>query len=151
MANGGNMELAYSLPDDNVVRMFEPDLITPEQHRDRVRAELVDQPEIRLMLAVMEDAVATYQRYATDPSRRSQRLFEEAQTWIQSTDTNWPYSFENICTALRFEPSSLRNGLESWRAERLKGKTRVYRFPFRRVNGRRHSISVRDRHLRQSA
>lgn len=145
------MVAADALPEDSVVRMFEPDLITPDQHRDRVRAELVDQPEIRLMLAVMEDAVATFQRYANDPGKRSQRLFEESQSWINSTDTSWPYSFENICTALRFEPERLRQGLEAWRREQTANRPRVYRFPFRRVNGRRHSITLRDRQLRQSA
>jgi hypothetical protein len=144
------MELGYSLPEDNVVRMFEPDLITPDQHRDRVQAELVDRPEIRLMLAVIEDAVATYQRYADDPNRRSQRLFEESKNWIDSTDTSWPYSFENICTALRFEPEQLRRGLEEWRTNKLIQKQGQYRFPFRRVNGRRHSITIRERQ-RQTA
>ena len=75
-SKGGAMEV--SSPEESVFRLFEPDLITPEQHRDRVRPECTDQPEVRLMLAVMEDAVATYQRYAVDPGRRNQRLFEEA-------------------------------------------------------------------------
>jgi hypothetical protein len=145
------MNSAYSAPEDSVVRLFEPDLITPEQHRDRIEAESTDRPEIRLMLAVMEEAVATYQRFAVDPMRRNQRLFEEAEGWIDSTDTSWPYSFENICAALKFEPDSLRRGLRAWRTERMNGRSGLYRFPFRRVNGKRHSITLRDRHLRQSA
>mgnify|MGYP001412508439 CR=1 FL=1 len=140
---------------DDFSRLFEPDLITPEQHRDRVRAECTDQPEVRLMLAVMEDAVATYQRYAVENDGRNQRLFEEAEDWINSTDTSWPYSFENICVALRVEPETLRNGLRSWRERRLgeRGEERkgLYRFPFRRVNGKRHSITLRDRQMRQTA
>lgn len=145
------MESAFATQEDGVARLFEPDLITPDQHRDRVEMERTDQPEVRLMLAVMEDAVATYQRYATDPGRRNRRLFEEAESWIHSTDTSWPYSFENICAALRFEPETLRRGLESWRAQQQKDRPGMYRFPFRRVNGKRHSISLRDRSLRQSA
>lgn len=145
------MDSSYSAPEDNVVRLFEPDLITPEQHRDRIQAESTDRPEIRLMLAVMEDAVATFQRFAVEPGRRNQRLFEEAESWIQSKDTSWPYSFENICAALQFEPDTLRRGLEDWRKERMNGRSGLYRFPFRRVNGKRHSITLRERHLRQSA
>jgi len=145
------MDVASAVPEDNIVRLFEPDLITPDQHRDRVRAEKTDQPEIRLMLAVMEDAVATYQRYAVEPTRRNQKLFEDAEQWINSTDTSWPYSFENVCTALRFEPETLRRGLQTWREERVRGKSHVYRFPFRRVNGKRHSITVRDRSARKRA
>src|SRR4029077_6928708 len=106
-STGGNMDSAYSAPEDNVVRLFEPDLITPEQHRDRIQPESTDRPEIRLMLAVMEDAVATFQRFAVEPGRRNQRLCEEAESWILSTDTSWPYSFENICSALKFEPETL--------------------------------------------
>ena len=145
------MDAMYSFADDSVVRMFEPDLITPDQYRDRVSAELVDQPEVRLMLAVMEDAVATYQRYATDSGRRGRRLFEEAQDWIMSSDSSWPYSFENICHALHFNPDSLRSGLEEWRAARTSHASPVYRFPFRRVNGRRHSITGPREYLKKSA
>ncbi len=145
------MQGAQVIQEDVVARLFEPDLITPEQHRDRVQMERTDQPEIRLMLAVMEDAVATYQRYASEPGRRNRRLFEEAESWINSTDTTWPYSFENICAALRFEPETLRKGLQSWRTQRDEGGRDMYRFPFRRVNGKRHSISLRDRTMRKSA
>lgn len=152
-------EIVRPLPTgaEDVSKLFEPDLITAEQHRDRVRAEVTDQPEVRLMLAVMEDAVATYQRYATEASGRSRRLFEEAESWIDSTDTSWPYSFENICAALRVEPQRIRRGLHDWRTARLceqrAGKKGTYRFPFRRVNGKRHSITLRERNpaLRQSA
>lgn len=145
------MDPASSAAEETVVRLFEPDLITPDQYRDRVRAEHTDQPEIRLMLAVIEDAVATYQRYAIEPTRRNQRLFEDAEQWINSTDTSWPYSFENVCSALRFEPEILRRGLRTWREERVSGRSSVYRFPFRRVNGKRHSITVRDRSTRKRA
>jgi hypothetical protein len=143
------MDVASATPDEGIVRLFEPDLITPDQHRDRVQAEKIDRPEIRLMLAVMEDAVATYQRFAVEPTRRNQKLFEDAEEWINSTDTSWPYSFENVCSALKFEPESLRRGLRAWRDERVRGKADVYRFPFRRVNGKRHSITVRDRSARR--
>src|SRR5262249_53981105 len=76
--SGGPMDVPSATPDESIVRLFEPDLITPDQHRDRVQSERTDQPEIRLMLAVMEDAVATYQRYAIEPTRRNQKLFEDA-------------------------------------------------------------------------
>lgn len=145
------MEGTYNLKEDKVNRLFEPDFITPEQYGDRVEMERSDQPEIRLMLAVMEDAVATYQRYAAEQTRRNRRLFEEARSWILSTDTSWPYSFENICAALRFEPDTVRRGLRKWHSEAPETLSGNYRFPFRRVNGKRHSISIRDRSLRKSA
>ena len=131
----------------NVVRLFEPDLVTPGQHRDRTCPEPSDRPEIRLMIAVMEDAVATLQRYAHDPSSRHQKDFEETLDWIDSRDTSWPYSFENVCSALSFEPERLRRGMRAaaCRDRTGDGKADVFRFRFRRVNGKRHAITIRDR------
>lgn len=137
-----------AVAEENVVRLFAPDLITPDQHQDRIRTEPSDRPEIRLMIAVMEDAVATLQRYAHDPSERHQRDYAETLDWIDSTDTSWPYSFENVCSALAFEPERVRVGMRAAGAPCDRpgaGRTEVYRFPFRRVNGKRHAITIRDR------
>lgn len=137
----------------NVERLFAPDLITAEQHRDRVRPEASDRPEIRLMLAVMEDAVASIQRFATCPTASSRREFDEAVEWVESTDRSWPYSFENVCGALSLEPETVRRGLRPWREGKAASGPGLesYRFPFRRVNGKRHSISIRDRSARRRA
>lgn len=136
-----------------VSNMFEPDTILPVQFADRMTLEPSAFPEKRLMLAVLEDAVATFQRYVDASDRRGQRLFREAEEWINSTDAEWPFAFENICSALEIEVEYLRRGLSNWKEKQLRkaGGARVYRFPFRRVNGRRHSISLRSEGLRQSA
>jgi hypothetical protein len=106
------------------------------------------------MLAVLEDAVGTFQKYVTAPNRRGQRLFSEAEEWFASESTDWPFGFENVCQALGLEPGYLRGGLWRWRdAQRGPAPTsaKVVRFPFRRVNGRRHSITGRPVGLRRSA
>lgn len=139
------------LRDEGGSQVFAPDFITASQHRDQVCPERIDQPEIRLMLAVMEDAVATYQRCAGDPRRAHQTDLAEVEGWIDSTDRDWPYSFENVCAALDFEPEALRLGLRTWRRS-LEGPAgdRV-RSSFRRVNGKRHTISIRDRSAERRA
>jgi hypothetical protein len=130
---------------DTLFDIIEPDVITPEQHRDQVRAEPTDQPEIRLMLAVMEDAVASFQRYLQEPSRSNERIYRETRDWLESEDLEWPYSFANICEALGMRPELVRQKMLSWETHPEQLKTGLYRFPFRRVNGKRHSISLRDR------
>ena len=145
------MDQTHSSTEDALAGLFEPDIITPEQYSDRIRAELADVPEVRLMLAVMEDAVAYYQRLALESEQHEQQLFAELREWIESDDTSWPYSFENICDALHLEPESLRRGLASWPEKQSAEKRAAYRFPFRRVNGKRHSITLRDRHITKSA
>ena len=71
---------------------------------------------------------------------------------VAATGIDWPFAFENICHTLEIEPEYLRRGLSAWKERQLaKGGARVYRFPFRRVNGSRHSITLRSDGLRRSA
>jgi len=133
---------------------MEPETVLPNQFFDRATIDASLQPEKRLMLAVLEDAVGAYQKYCTAPGRRAKRLFTEAEEWFLSDDRSWPYSFANICEALGMEPGYLRSGLARWRDNQLNpmvDSEKVVRFPFRRVNGRRHSITGRPVGLRRSA
>jgi hypothetical protein len=129
---------------------LEPETVLPSQFFDRVQIDASLQPEKRLMLAVLEDAVGTFQKYATANTRRARRLFTEAEEWFSSEETQWPFAFVNVCQALGLEPLYLRAGLQRWR-EGQRGSAKVLRFPFRRVNGRRHSISGRPVGLRRTA
>ncbi len=133
---------------------LEPETILPAQYFDRVQIDASLQAEKRLMLAVLEDAVGTFQKYAHVSGRRPRRLFAEAEEWFASTDTQWPFAFVNICQALGLEPEYIRRGLRRWRDHQLAvgdDSGKVVRFPFRRVNGRRHSITGRPVGLRRSA
>ena len=133
---------------------LEPETILPAQYFDRVQIDASLQPEKRLMLAVLEDGVGTFQKYAHATGRRARRLFAEAEEWFTSEDAEWPFAFVSICQALSLEPEYLRRGLRHWQQEQLtrgEASGKVVRFPFRRVNGRRHSITGRPVGLRRSA
>src|SRR5216683_78051 len=92
-----------------------PETVLPSQFFDRFQIDASLQPEKRLMLAVLEDAVGTFQKYVTSSTRRGQRLFTEAEEWFAASATDWPFGFENICEALGLEPAYLRTGLARWR------------------------------------
>ena len=134
---------------------LEPDTLVPAQYFDRVGSDAAFQPEKRLMLAVLEEAIATFQRHVMSDNRRSQRLVEEVETWTSGADGSWPFSFENVCAALDLEPEYLRAGMARWKNAELnrarQGQPTLYRFPFRRVNGRRHSITGPREYLKKSA
>ena len=138
--------MANSRIEDNSSAMLEADIIVPSQFFDRVRAERSSQPEKRLMLAVMEDAIATFQKSVHGETRRQRRLLRETEEWINSMDTSWPFSFENICVALDIEPDYLRFGLLRWKGTLLVQRgltdTGAGHSPFRRVSGRRHTLSA---------
>ena len=97
--------------EDRGMATLEADLIVPSQFFDRIKAERSSQPEKRLMLAVMEDAIATFQKSASGLTRRQRRLLKETEEWIGSADNSWPFSFENICAALDIEADYLRDGI----------------------------------------
>jgi len=96
---------------------LEPETILPAQYFDRVQIDASLQAEKRLMLAVLEDAVDCYQKYAHARDPRGQQMFEESKAWVTSTDRSWLFSFENICDTLEISAEYVRRGLREW-AER---------------------------------
>jgi hypothetical protein len=146
---------AARVAEDQTATLLGPDTLVPAQYFDRVGSDAAFQPEKRLMLAVLEEAIATFQRHATADSRRSRRLVEDVEAWVAGTDGDWPFSFDNICAALDLDAGCLRTGMERWKETECRkargGGPTVYKFPFRRVNGRRHSITGPREYLRKSA
>ena len=72
--------------------------------------------ERRLKRAVLKDALTVLFKYDATQDRRGQRLLAEAQLWLESDDTDWPFSFVNVCDALGLEPSCVRERVARYRA-----------------------------------
>ena len=68
------------------------------------------QPEKRLMLAVLEDAVGLYTRVP--------QIGPETEAWVQADDRTWPYSFVNLCDALGLDRTAVRVALRRQRERR---------------------------------
>lgn len=132
----------------------EPETVLPSQFFDRLQIDASLQPETRLMLAVLEDAVGTFQKYVHVQTRHGRRLFTEAEEWFTSDETDWPFAFTNVCNALSLDTDYIRSGLRRWRDRQQTlgaDSPTVVRFPFRRVNGSRHSVTGRPVGLKRSA
>ena len=132
--------------EDQFASALEADIIVPSQYFDRVRSEESAQPEKRLMLAVMENAIMTFQKSVYGATRRQRRLLKETEEWMYSGDISWPFSFENICASLDIEADYLRSGLAEWKNTQLahyraQGEP-VARSPLRRMSSRRHALST---------
>jgi hypothetical protein len=107
------------------------------------------EPEQKLMLAVLDDAIACFQKYAFTRDRKGKVLFQEAQDWVQDTNSDWPLSFANVCETLGFAPDYLRQGLGQWKTAKLesRAKAKIYQLPPR--NGKRKrgiTVTGRARH-----
>jgi hypothetical protein len=60
------------------------------------------------MLAVLEDGVATYRKYAGTTGRKHRKLLRETEQWIFSDEAGWPFSFVNVCQAVGVDVEWLR-------------------------------------------
>lgn len=100
-------------------RLVEPEILLPSQFFDRFRGRSILEGERRLMLAVLEDGVMCYQKYAGATRPRGKRLFEEAEEWLFEDNTNWPFSFESICSIFDIHPGYFRSRLLHWKDQLL--------------------------------
>ncbi len=96
--------------------MFEPDTLLPEQFFALLGRKPL-QGEKRLLLAMLEDAVHCFQTYLLAKKPHERRLFQEAEEWIESTESHWYFSFENICEILGIHPGRMRDALKQWKAK----------------------------------
>jgi hypothetical protein len=83
--------------------------------KEATRRSLPLSGEQRLLLAVLEQAVGTFRRYAIASDRRGRALFADVAAWFASEDTRWMFSFVPICDALGFDVAYVRSGLRRWR------------------------------------
>lgn len=94
--------------------------------------ELTSNPASRLMLAILEDAIVTFQRGLNSPLPGQRRRFQEVDDWVASDDTDWPFSFENVCTALSLDADYIRAGLRRMKRDAFAKELRYQRGKLRR-------------------
>jgi hypothetical protein len=101
---------------ERIASLFQPDTVLSEQYFENLRRKTLLEPEKKLMLAILEDAVNCFQDNLSAQHGRGQKLFEEAEKWIVEPGSDWVFSFEHICEALGFKPEYVREGLLRWKA-----------------------------------
>jgi hypothetical protein len=85
-------------------------------------------PEERLMVAVLEEALATYERgfHSSDPMVR--QASREVDEWVRSRDHDELFSFESVCGILGLDAGYLRAGLSAMkRRARVQPRKEVVR------------------------
>lgn len=101
--------------DEKIASLFQPDMLLSAQYFDNLRRKSLLEPEKRLMLAILEDAVSRYQDNLLSQDKRGKRLFADAEDWIVEAGSDWIFSFENVCEALGLNPAYVRQGLLRWK------------------------------------
>jgi hypothetical protein len=98
---------------------FEVDILAAEDFARVYRSRPLS-PERELMVAVLEEALADYQRCWKARDKKGMEQFADAQAWILESDSEWIFSFINCCEALGIEPGYLRRGLVRWKRTKLR-------------------------------
>jgi len=114
--------------------------LLPEQYVDLVRRNHEFESELKLLLAVLEDAIRCYLTNANRSRGQGRREFVEVKSWLEGghdarrADV---FTFENLCEALGIEAGGLRTRL---------GILTIADLPRRRYRTRRHRTlsSLRD-------
>jgi len=101
--------------DEKIASLFQPDTLMSAQYFENLRRRIVLEPEKSLMLAILEDAVRSYQENLLSRQKRAKKLFEDAAEWIAETGSEWIFSFESVCDALGLNPAYVRRGLLQWK------------------------------------
>ena len=105
----GKAELGLRF-DDRPLVPFEVDILAAEDFARIYRSRPLS-PERELMVAVLEEALADYQRCCSARDKKGMKQFADAKAWILESDSEWIFSFINCCEALGIEPGYLRRGL----------------------------------------
>lgn len=97
----------------------QPDVLLVSEYLQVYQSNTTHTPEMRLIAAVLEDAIDCYVKYLFAKTRRGKKLCNEAEEWIFNRSEDGVFSFENICGMLRLEPDYIRRVLTRYKQERL--------------------------------
>jgi hypothetical protein len=98
--------------EERINALFQPDTLLPDQYLDTQQRTTFLEPEKRLMLAVLDDAVNCYRENLFSQRGKDRRLFDEAEEWILTRGGDRAFSFDNVCESLGLNPEYLRRGLQ---------------------------------------
>lgn len=137
--------------EDKVFSLFQPDILIPGQFMATTKSKTHRDPEQRLMLAVLEDAVWCFQNGLRSKDKKKQELSQEAEQWLTEESSNWLFSFNEICDLLGFEAQYLRKRLLSWKKDALASRARSRTDRPGYASRKSHARDKRHRDLRAAA
>ena len=105
--------------EEKIGSLFQADSLLSVQYFETLRRRTLLEPEKRLMLAMLEDAIDSIQKNVLASDVRRSRLFQDAEEWILDVNGDWVFSFENVCETLGLSPAYVRQGVLRWMKNKL--------------------------------
>ena len=67
------------------------------------------EPERALAAVVLRQAANDLRRFRESEDAVGREMYWDARSWFLSNDTEWPYSFLNVCHSLGIAPENIRD------------------------------------------
>lgn len=99
--------------------MSQSDPLVTIQYHDTMKRSVHLEPEKRLMLAVLDDALKSFQNNVLGADKKSRKLFRETEEWFRDTDSEGIFAFEQICEALGLGQDYIRRMLVRWKSKAI--------------------------------
>jgi len=100
--------------DEKLGSIFGSDSLLAADFFQTMRRKTHLEPETQLMIAVLEDAIECFQKHLFAQDVGTEKLFNDAAAWILDSESDWVFSFENICEHLGLDAGYMRRGLIQW-------------------------------------
>ena len=110
--------------DEKLPGLLEPDTLLPIQYFEAMRRKHLLEGEKRLILSVLEDAIECFMKCIDATTSKGQRLYRDADEWINLEDKHWVFSFDNVCDMLDINADYMRSGLRRWKERHLELRAR---------------------------
>lgn len=117
------------------------DVVLPAQFFSTL-ADPRTEPERRLMVAVLEEAISAVLSVSAGGEERRR----EAGRWFASDSRSWPFAFCAVCDVLGLEVERVRQVIGTWRERR-----RSFRRPRLQAGRGRHQVQTPGRRPRRAA
>ncbi len=115
----------------STLSVWDFDIILPVQHYGLIQRGSRCSPHIRLMFAILENALHDIQHYCRATGLRGRRLFGEALEWCTEEDGG-TVSFVFVCDVLDMDAAYSRKGLSAWLAAHTEPARQADRLVLRR-------------------
>ena len=89
-----------------------------------LRHATAGQGERRLAVAVLEEAVDCLDERQANSEFEGRLTRWEAEMWFESEDSEWPFSFKNVCFVLHLEAEAIRERIRLHRRGNRRGLER---------------------------
>jgi hypothetical protein len=100
--------------DDRVLPM-EADTVDPYVYLCTRRRQILAEPELKLVFALLEDALRCVGKYLRTRGRKGRSAYRDTDAWIFSRDDDRVFSFGSVCEILGINPDYLRKGVAQWK------------------------------------